>query len=147
MVTLISQYLSRYNSNLSQWNWKDDLLFFVIIPLIYIGCFLLPYNIKDAYFILHIPNWNWTSLFLSNYVHSEFKASFMPNLIMYYPIMFGIFAFESNKQRFYKFMAFAFLVLPFIISLVSLWSIRSGIDQGSFRSISVFNGIYYLYYV
>jgi len=102
------------------WSTYEKFFFFLVIPLILAIIYLLPLDVKDAYFILHKTNFSILSMFLSNYTHSDFMH-LAENLIAYLLVMCLIIKFETNKSNFYKTAGFLFLILPFIISITLLF--------------------------
>ncbi|WP_407354993.1 hypothetical protein [Methanolobus sp. WCC5] len=103
----------------AKWKISDWLFYFILVPAVLIISFKLPASVKEAYFILTPYEITTYTLFLSNYVHSN-PHHFYGNLSSYLVVCFLIFNFETNRRRFYAYSIFMFLILPWIISLVSL---------------------------
>nr|WP_321496776.1 hypothetical protein [uncultured Methanolobus sp.] len=103
----------------AHWKISDCVFYFLLVPALLIIAFELPIGIKEAYFILTPSEVTAYSLFLSNYTHSS-MPHFMGNLISYLVACFLIFNFETNKSSFRVYSIFMFLLLPWIISAISL---------------------------
>jgi len=126
------------------WSTHEKFFFFLVIPLILAIIYLLPLDVKDAYFILHKTNFSILSMFLSNYTHSDFMH-LAENLIAYLLVMCLIIKFETNKSNFYKTACFLFLILPFIISAFTLHFIPT---QNAFGFSGIVVGLFgYFVYV
>jgi len=99
-------------------NWKerDYLFFFVLIPIILLVIFLLPPTFKN-YLILNPSAPNVISIFMMNYTHSTIGHLFN-NLFGYLIVLFLIFNFESNRNRFYVFSWFNLFLMPLILYLL-----------------------------
>ncbi len=100
---------------LENWAIIEKLLFFGLIPGILGAVYLIPQPIKDAHFILNRINFSLESLFLTNYVHSEF-SHFLGNLVVYLIVIYLIMSLEKDKTKFYKITSLIFLLLPIILS-------------------------------
>jgi hypothetical protein len=103
----------------AEWKISDWVFYFLLVPALLIAIFELPAGIKEAYFILTPSEITPYSFFLSNYTHSNLPH-FIGNLISYLAVCFLIFNFETNKRSFHMYSLFMFLLLPWIISAVSL---------------------------
>lgn len=103
----------------AKWKKSDWLFYFVFVPVVLVFIFYLPASLKDTYFILYPSKITMYSLFLSNYVHNDL-THFSGNLVSYLALCFLIFNFETNKRNFYVYSILMFLVLPWIISIVSM---------------------------
>ena len=100
--------------------------------------FLLPQTIKDNYFILDLTNPSYHTMFLSNYVHSNFDH-FFENIAMYYVAIILIFNF-ATKQTSHMFSGWIFTIsifaiLPFLLSIVTLEYINIPISSQGFSGI------------
>lgn len=91
----------------------------MLIPSLLFFIFKLPTNLKESYFILNPSNVSFFTLFLSNYVHSS-SQHFAGNFLSYFIVCFLIFNFETKKRDFYAYSIFMFLILPWLISIISL---------------------------
>lgn len=111
---LISTHL--FAANWKIWDW---VFFFMVVPGLLLVIFELPVGIKETYFILNPSEITVYSFFLSNYTHSNL-SHFTGNLISYLAACFLIFNFETNKSSFRFYSMFMFLLLPWIISAVSI---------------------------
>jgi hypothetical protein len=103
----------------AEWKISDWVFYFLLVPALLIIIFELPAGIKEAYFILTPPDITAYSLFLSNYTHSSLPH-FMGNLVSYLATCFLIFNFETNKRSFRVYSIFMFLLLPWMISVISM---------------------------
>jgi len=118
---------SQIANNLKSWSKFEWVLFFVIIPVLLFFVFLFPQNVKDAYLIF-----NTTELFkvhtiiLHAYIHSSFDH-LIGNVQFYFIALVWIFLFENDKKRFWIMMGCAFLLVPVInsISTVFFWNLLS----------------------
>jgi len=113
----------------TQWSQNERWFFLVAIPLILALVYLIPGNIKDAYFILNKNNISILGMFLSNYTHTEFWH-FAANVSAYLIAMYLILKFETNKSNFYKTMGFLFLILPLIVSAITAIYVPAPSSQG-----------------
>lgn len=103
----------------AKWETRDWVFYFLLVPALLIIIFELPAGIKEAYFVLVPSDVTVYSLFLSNYTHSNLPH-FVGNLVSYLATCFLIFNFETNKRSFRVYSIFMFLLLPWIISVISL---------------------------
>lgn len=132
---LIKSYNSQLNLFTSNWSRYDYIIYFLIVPVIIIYIFLLPSNLKQTYFILNNSNITFFTLFLSNYVHSNWQH-FIDNFISYYIVCFIIFNFETKKNDFHVYSIFMFFLLPWIISMVSITVIQLPVNFQGFSGIT-----------
>lgn len=118
---IIGSIESLFSIHLFTANWKiyDWLFYFVAIPVFLFIVFELPVGLKETYFILDSSKTTIYSFFLSNYVHSS-SQHFSENLYSYLAACFLIFNFEIKKRDFYAYSIFMFLILPWIISIISV---------------------------
>jgi hypothetical protein len=128
-----------------QWSKRDKIILFLLVPLILFLIYLLPSNIKDAYFVLHKNNISILNMFLSNYTHSNFEH-LLGNLIGYLITICLIMKFETNKASFYKTMGFLFLILPFIVSTITTIYVPALNSQGFSGIVCGLNG-YFIYVI
>ena len=98
-----------------RWTSYELILFLFLIPLLIIVIYFLPDTVKQSYFILYPSNPNISSIFLSNYTHSE-VMHIISNLVAYVVIMFLLFNLERDKRIFGIMTALVFLVLPWLLS-------------------------------
>ncbi|KDE54352.1 hypothetical protein [Methanoculleus sp. MH98A] len=74
------------------------LFFYLGVPLFLLAIFyLVPQDMKDAIFIMHIPLTNLQSLLLHGYTHSG-QNHILGNVAMYLVGITFVFAFEDNKK-------------------------------------------------
>ena len=95
------------------WNFKDYLIFFLLIPLVNIIIFFLPITLKESLML----NWNSPTIlniFISNYLHRDLPHLIL-NLICYLIIMFLIFNLETTKKRLYSMLIIGLFAIPFIL--------------------------------
>ena len=103
---------------LSSWEF---LVYFILVPAILIAIqYLVPYHIKDKYFILHINNPTPWAMFLTNYVHTDDPLHLWGNITSYLIVILYIFKFSTNKKETYAISATFFFFLPFVISYASI---------------------------
>jgi len=107
-----------------RWSIHELLLFFVIVPFLMVVIYFLPVSLKQSYFILYSDNANIYSLFLSNFTHSE-PLHIIGNMIVYLVVMFLLFNIETDKRIFRVMMALIFLVLPWLLSWITLSLIKN----------------------
>jgi len=115
--------------SLEQWSKNEKIFWFLGIPLILVLIYILPTSLKETYFILNKQAPSILSLFLSNYTHSELWH-LATNLSSYLIVIYLIMQFETNKSCFYKTMAFLFLVVPFIVSFITIMYAPAMNSQG-----------------
>ncbi|MBP1907857.1 hypothetical protein [Methanolobus bombayensis] len=131
----------------ANWETKDWVYYFLLVPALLMITFVLPAGIKEEYFILNPSEITAYSLFLSNYTHSSLPH-FMGNLASYLAACFLIFNFETSKRSFYMYSIFMFLLLPWIISTTSLEMIGFQTTYQGFSGIvsSLFGYLTYAIY-
>lgn len=110
---------------IKSWPKKQYLLFFIIIPLILALIYLLPQGIKDSYFIMNVKDPSITSIFLSNYTHSDLFNHLLPNVIIYLLTIFLIFNIETRKEVFYRTSFLILILLPVLSSLLTIYLMPS----------------------
>lgn len=110
--------------NINSWNWKYWLFFYGFIPLVLLSIAQLPQGLKENYCILDISNPTLFTLYLSNFTHSEI-IHISSNIAVYLIFMTIIFLFESRKENL-KYLSAGFLtILPFFISMLSIFFLGS----------------------
>lgn len=119
ITNLIKSCQSTYNLYTSDWKKHDYIVYFLIVPIIITSIFFIPLIVKQKYFILSPSNVTIFTLFLSNYVHSNWQH-FIGNLISYLILCWIIFNFEVDKNLFYAYSILMFFLLPWIISIISI---------------------------
>ncbi|WMW23977.1 hypothetical protein RE474_07660 [Methanolobus sediminis] len=131
----------------AEWKISDWVFYFLLVPALLIIIFELPAGIKEAYFILTPPDITAHSLFLSNYTHSNL-SHFTGNLVSYLATCFLIFNFETNKRSFRVYSIFMFLLLPWIISAISMYMLGFQATYQGFSGIvsSMFGYLTYAIY-
>ena len=138
-ITSASQSCCRFSrSRYTRWTLKSWIFFFVIIPAILTGIFLLSPEIKNDYFIFHFGCSGFPSMYLNAFVHSALDH-FLSNLILYLLSMTVIFLFCSDPRLLYRSSVFILLVLPIIVSWVTYLEFAAGNLQG-------FSGIVFAYF-
>jgi len=113
-------------ANLRSFKKADYAIFFLVVPALLIGIYLLP--IDRAPFILNTQNPTLLSFFPSNFVHVDLQH-LENNLIGYFISMLIVFGFEKDRRFFYCMAAFLFLAMPIIASFVTILSM-TGISRG-----------------
>jgi len=120
-------------SNLKRWKPIEWAIFWGLIPAILLLVYALPQGIRDDWFILNtVYPWRLQTWFLSSYTHSQLYPHLIGNLEFYFGSIITIFAFESNKRRFYVMAGWSFLIVPIISSVltIALWGIFEGNTTG-----------------
>lgn len=108
----------------------EPIAFFLVLPFILTVVFFLPSSLKNTYFILNSMQPNIASAFLSNYTHSD-SYHILNNISIYLIAMFLIFNLETDRNRFYTTAGLIFLILPWIISVLTIQYIpNSTANQG-----------------
>jgi hypothetical protein len=132
---------------IKSWTIKQYLLFFVIIPLMLVLIYLLPQSLKDSYFIMNVKSPSISSIFLSNYTHSDLFIHLLPNILIYLLVIFLIFNIETKKKTFIKISYLIFFILPILSSLFIIYFVPSMPPVQGFSAIaSSFIG-YFIYSV
>jgi hypothetical protein len=124
--------------NLKAWKISDWLIFFVIIPMVLLLIFALPQAVRDVYFIFHTSDLlRLQTYVLSGYTHSELFPHLVTNLAVYGIAMCAIFAFETNRRRFYLMGGVSLFIVPIISTFltIGLWHFL-----GSKTSMQGFSG-------
>ena len=102
------------------WSKHELFSYIVVIPLIFFLIYLLPAQIKESYFILYVNDPNVPSVFLMNFTHSDATHLFN-NLSSYMILIFLLFNIEVNQRRFRWMMLLVLTVLPWLISISSIY--------------------------
>jgi len=110
----------------------EFLIFFILIPLSLIVIYFLPQNVKDV-LILQSANPTLTSIYFSNFVHTEF-GHFVNNLIYYLLLIFLILNFKSSRKRFHLTVFLFLTVLPILSSLFII--LKPNISSRGFSAIN-----------
>lgn len=131
----------------AEWKISDWIFYFLLVPGLLLFIYFLPVSVKETYFILYPSKITLYSFFLSNYVHSNIPH-ISANLSSYLAVCFLIFNFETDKHRFYAYSMLMLLVLPWIISLVSLSIIGPDTTYQGFSGIvsSLYGYLTYVIY-
>lgn len=95
------------------WNFKDLLIFFILIPIINIIIFILPTALKKS-LMLNLNSPAILNIFVSNYLHLTL-SHWISNLVAYFIIIFLIFNLETSKKRLYYISLVGLLAIPFIL--------------------------------
>lgn len=122
--------LIRLNSNLQKWKTIEGIIFFIVVPTIFIMIYLIPQNYKDSFFILNPQHLSYSSLFLNAFTHSM-SIHLLSNLASYLMVMFIIFNFESNKKYLYYFLAILLVPISIALSIVSMIVLPTFTGQGA----------------
>jgi hypothetical protein len=138
--------LNQVKNNLNNWNFYEWVIFWVIIPAVLILIYTFPQNVKDEYFIFNTSHLaRVQTYFLSSYTHLQLYWHLIGNLAFYFVTLLMIFAFENNKRRFWLLATWAFCVVPFIGSFLTLglWRLISRDTAG--QGFSGINGAFLAY--
>jgi len=105
--------------NLLTWKRLDWAFFFIVIPAILTGIYVMPAAITDSF------NWDpqkatILSAFMSHYTHTNF-LHFIGNLSQYVAIMFLIFCIEPKKTTFRKASLVILLAFPLLLTASELY--------------------------
>lgn len=118
-----------------------DLAALVAVPLVLVGVFLLPMEVRRAYMFSYTEPTLLTA-FTANYVHLGL-GHFMSNLGAYLivaPIAYLLSALSGHRKRFYvAFVTFLF-VFPFVLSYLNLAIERPGLAMGFSGVVLAFVG-------
>jgi hypothetical protein len=143
-------------SALANWPWQYWIFSYGIIPLILVivpqvpqilqSMGMSPLLTQDFFnltFLLDVYHPTIVSMFLMNYTHTEL-IHLCGNLSVYFLVMTIIFVLEYNKRRFFTTSTYFLILLPFIVSIVSILFFRGlPINMVSFKG---FSGIIMAYY-
>lgn len=115
------------------------LFFYLGVPLFLLAIFyLVPQDIKDAMFIMHIPLTNLQSLLLHGYTHSE-QNHILGNVTMYLVGITFVFAFEDNKKvlTYASVLFFTIVILLSAVLSLVLFEMKgvSGITSQGFSAV------------
>jgi len=125
--------LMQIRSNLKNWKFFEWTIFWVVIPALLFFIYALPQGIKDQFFILNTSYPGRIETFLlSSYTHSQLYPHLAGNLAFYFVVLLTICAFESNRRRFWIMAGWAFLVVPFISSFLTIlfWGLINRTTSG-----------------
>lgn len=124
-------------SEIRTWTWHFWLFYFALIPAIILaipqiiqvilsttGPQIPPYDFVNQTFTLDFYHPTFLSIFLSNYTHLEINH-LCSNLFFYLVCISIIFFLEKNKNSLVKASVFFFIVLPFLISWISIFYLGS----------------------
>lgn len=124
---------------LKRWQKQDYFIFLIFLPAILILFYFLPGAIKSL-FILNTKNPTFLSIFFSNYIHTDF-SHLLNNLVGYLLIIFLLFNVETNRKMLYKISLSNFIILPFIISLSTIYFLpQLQTSQGFSAIVLAFTG-------
>jgi len=101
---------------INSWSWYYYLFLYSIIPFIIL---IIPVLGFDNLFVLDICH----PIFLSMYMHSFYHltlAHLSENLASYLLLITGILFLEKDKIRFHNMLAFLFVILPIVISILNI---------------------------
>jgi len=135
--------INQIKSNLRNWRWYEWGILWGLVPAILLLIYSLPQSLKDNYFILDTAfPLRLQTYFLSSYTHSQLYPHLIGNLAFYFPALLAVFAFEYDRRRFWLVASWAFCIVPFISSFltVGIWSIigKNTIGQGFSAIIGAF---------
>ena len=107
---------------------KDDkkldwFIFYFIIPLFLIIVYIMVHLHPELerVLILQTSNPTWISIYLSNFVHTDFWHHLGGNLLSYFILIYLILFFRTDRKKFYINMALFFTVLPVLCSLSTIY--------------------------
>lgn len=131
--------ISKINPLIGNWSRKEWIFFFLVVPSVLCGIFLLPETIRQ-YLVLDPQQPSLLSIFANNYTHSNYSHLF-ENVGSYMVLIFVLFNIETDKSRFYRFVAATFFLLPFLASLFVVFFLPSMPPVQGFSAIgSAFMG-------
>ena len=138
--------IGQARANLRNWRWYEWAVFWGLVPALLLAIYALPEPVKDRYFILNTQfPWRIGTWFLSSYTHTQLYPHLAGNLALYLVTLLMIFAFESDRRRFWIAAAWSFGIVPFIGSGLTaiLWGLfgKSATGQG----FSAVNGAFLAY--
>jgi hypothetical protein len=117
----LSSKLEQVKSNLKAWRFSEWVIFWGIIPVMFLVIYSFPPSIKDDYFVLNTSYpWRLQAYFLSSYTHSQLYPHLLGNLAFYFVALLMIFAFEGDRRRFRIMAGWAFLAVPFVSSFLTI---------------------------
>jgi hypothetical protein len=120
------------------WSIRDYIIYFVLIPLLLIFIQFLPVSILSHF--VYIPSEpTFLAAFLSHYTHASISHLFS-NLLAYLISMSLIFTLEPQKRFFRAFTLLAFLLLPFLLSVLQ-FLIQFAIPAYGLFTMTGFSGI------
>lgn len=103
----------------SKFSHKELFIFLILIPLLLIGVFCLPRDIRSNYFTLHTNSFNITEFLLFNLNHASWDH-LIHNLTTYLLVLIPIIFLETNKPRFKWFIFAIFTIVPVFLALVTI---------------------------
>lgn len=115
---------------------RDVFILFLVIPLVLTLLLYLPATWRKV-MVFNRDSPTLLSHFTTNFIHSDFKH-LSENLLWYFIITPQLYLFNlasHNKRRFYIFLVFAFLILPWLLA-----GVRTSIEWGSKKEMG-FSGI------
>lgn len=116
----IRNRISEPIKNLKSWKYCDWILYWILIPLILILIYLIPFPDKNLFFILNTSNWLLPSLYSNAFTHSSIDH-LSGNQIFYIVWIAFLFAFEGSKKVFHWATLVFFLVIPIISSIATIF--------------------------
>lgn len=122
----LSSKIDQLKQHLDAWKISDWLVFFAGVPLLLLLVFSLPWPVKSEYFIFSTRETFALHTYLTSaYTHTELFPHLVSNISVYFIAITAIFAFEDNRQRFFLMAGTAFLLVPFICSVltIGLWDL------------------------
>lgn len=121
---------------------KDDkkldwFIFYFIIPLFLIIVYIMVHLHPELerVLILQTSNPTWISIYLSNFVHTDFWHHLGGNLLSYFILIYLILFFRTDRKKFYINMILFFTVLPVLCSLSTIYLISAPIRSFGFSGI------------
>ena len=121
---------------------KDDkkldwFIFYFIVPLFLIIVYIMVYLHPELerVLILQTSNPTWISIYLSNFVHTDFWHHLGGNLLSYFILIYLILFFRTDRKKFYINMALFFTVLPVLGSLSTIYYISASSPSFGFSGI------------
>jgi hypothetical protein len=114
-------HLDQIKINLRSWSFFEWVFFWVVIPALLFIVYAIPQSIKNTFFILNTANpWELQACFLHAYTHTQLCWHLIGNVAFYLVTLLAIFAFENNKRRFRIMVLCSFLLVPVIISILTI---------------------------
>ena len=115
----------------------DCFIFYFIIPLFLIIVYIMVHLHPELerVLILQTSNPTWISIYLSNFVHTDFWHHLGGNLLSYFILIYLILFFRTDRKKFYINMALFFTVLPVLCSLSTIYYISASPPSLGFSGI------------
>lgn len=132
---------------IQSWSWYHYILLYAIIPFIIL---IIPSSGFENLFILDICHPTFYSIYLNHFYHQTL-SHLSGNLALYLMSITGILFLEKDKIRFRSMLAFLFIALPIIASLLyigflgNICTVKNSLNTYGFSAIILgFTG-YFIY--